>query len=59
MLKSVLDVTNDVKSIGFWINTALHEGGGKGQKIRIEGLELFHYFSGRRQRFLQWYLLID
>ncbi|CAM3863878.1 AraC family transcriptional regulator [Cytobacillus oceanisediminis] len=48
VLKSVLDVMNEVESIGFWINTALHEGGEKGQRIRIEGLELFHYFSGKR-----------
>ena len=48
VLKSVLDVVNEVESIGFWINTALHEGGGKGRRIRIEGLELFHYFSGKR-----------
>ena len=48
VLKSVLDIVNEVESIGFWINTELHEGAGKDQRIRIEGLELFHYFSGKR-----------
>ena len=48
VLKSVLDVVNEVESIGFWINTELHERAGKGQSIRMEGLELFHYFSGKR-----------
>ena len=48
VLKSVLDVVNEVESLGFWINTELHERAGKAQSIRIEGLELFHYFSGKR-----------
>jgi beta-xylosidase/AraC-like DNA-binding protein len=48
VLKSVLDIADDVESIGFWINTALHEGSDNGQRIRIEGLEFFHYFSGKR-----------
>src|SRR5690606_25014361 len=43
VLKSVLDVINQVESIGFWINTALHENDTNGQRIRIEGMELFHY----------------
>ncbi|SOC43538.1 helix-turn-helix domain-containing protein [Ureibacillus acetophenoni] len=48
VLKSVLDIVNEVESIGFWINTALHENDSNGQRIRIEGMELFHYFSGKR-----------
>ena len=48
VLKNALDVANDVKSIGFWINTELHERGKGDQRIQIEGLELFHYFSGKR-----------
>lgn len=51
VLKNVLDVANKVESIGFWINTALHEGESQSQKIRIEGLELFHYFNGKRPAF--------
>lgn len=48
VLKSFLDIAGEVKSVGFWINTGLHENDGKGQRIRIEGLELFHDFSGKR-----------
>lgn len=48
IFKNVLDVLGEVESIGFWINTALHEKNSKGQRIRIEGLELFHYLSGKR-----------
>ncbi|TSI11771.1 helix-turn-helix domain-containing protein [Lysinibacillus sp. BW-2-10] len=48
VLKSVLDIVDEVESIGFWINTALHEGESNGQRFQIEGLELFHYFSGKR-----------
>ncbi|KGR76871.1 helix-turn-helix domain-containing protein [Ureibacillus manganicus] len=48
VLKGVLDILNEVESIGFWINTALHENDSDGQRIRIEGMELFHYFSGKR-----------
>ena len=48
VLKGVLDVAGEVESIGFWINTELHEKVGKDQKIRLEGMELFHYFSGKR-----------
>lgn len=51
VLKSVLDVRDEVDSIGFWVNTALHESGERGQRIRTEGLELFHYFSGKRPAF--------
>ena len=35
----------------------IHENAGKGQRIRMEGLELFHYFSGKRPPFLRWCLL--
>lgn len=51
VLKNVLDVANDVTSIGFWINTELHEEDDSNLRIRMEGLELFHYFSGKRPAF--------
>ena len=51
VLKGVLDIAGEVESIGFWINTELHEKVGKDQKIRLEGMELFHYFSGKRPPF--------
>lgn len=48
VLKSYLDIMKLVDSVGFWINTALHENDTNGQRLKIEGLELFHYFSGKR-----------
>ena len=57
VLKGVLDVAGEVESIGFWINTELHEKVGKDQKIRLEGMELFHYFNGKLRHSLRCYLL--
>ena len=34
--------------MAFGLILQLHERAGKGQRIRMEGLELFHYFSGKR-----------
>lgn len=48
VLQNVLDISNEVESIGFWINTVVHESESDGQRIRIEGMELFHYFNGKR-----------
>lgn len=48
VLKNALDVANEVQSLGFWINTELHEEEKNSQLIQIEGLELFHYFCGKR-----------
>lgn len=48
VLQNVLDIADEVDSIGFWINTALHESESDGQRIRIEGMELFHYFNSKR-----------
>lgn len=48
VIKSALDIADEVETIGFWINTALHESDSNGRRIQTEGLELFHYFSGKR-----------
>lgn len=48
VLKSVLDLAGGIDSLAFWINTEKHEEGKTNLRIRLEGLELFHYFSGRR-----------
>lgn len=48
ILKSVMDVANEVKSLGFWINSELHEEEGKHRRIQLDSLELFHYFKGKR-----------
>ncbi len=48
VLKNALDVAQNVNSLGFWINTELHEKENNSRLIQIEGLELFYYFSGKR-----------
>lgn len=48
VLENMLDISDEVESVGFWINTAVHESESDGQRIRIEGMELFHYFDGKR-----------
>lgn len=51
VFKSALEVAKEVESIGFWINTELHENRVKNRGISIEGMELYHYFSGKRPAF--------
>ena len=48
VMKNVLEVSKDVQSLGFWINTELHEIGDQHHRIQMEGMELFHYFKGKR-----------
>ncbi|WP_077325095.1 helix-turn-helix domain-containing protein [Virgibacillus siamensis] len=48
VFKNALEIANEVKTIGFWINTEQHEKSGKNRDIRLEGMELYHYFSGKR-----------
>ncbi|ETI69621.1 helix-turn-helix domain-containing protein [Neobacillus vireti] len=51
VLKNALDLTNEIDSLAFWINTELHEEDKMNLRIRLEGLELFHYFNGKRPAF--------
>ena len=48
IMKTIFDLSSEVDSIGFWINTELHEEEQPGRNISLDGLELFHYFSGKR-----------
>ncbi|MEH7223699.1 helix-turn-helix domain-containing protein [Bacillus sp. JJ1566] len=48
LLKNVLDVSNDVKTVALWINTIAHEDTGKDLRYRMDGVELFHYLKGKR-----------
>lgn len=48
ILKNVLDIANDVKTVGLWINTIVHEDAGKDKRYRMDGVELFHYLNGKR-----------
>ena len=51
VLRSVLEIAGGVSSLALWMNTELHEKAVKGRNIRIEGMELFHDFGGRRPAF--------
>jgi beta-xylosidase/AraC-like DNA-binding protein len=48
VLKNVLDISNDVKTVALWINTIAHEEAGKDKRYRMDGVELFHYLKGKR-----------
>jgi beta-xylosidase/AraC-like DNA-binding protein len=48
ILYDALTVAKDVESLGFWMNTEIHERNAGGKKIPLEGMELFHYFNGKR-----------
>jgi beta-xylosidase/AraC-like DNA-binding protein len=48
VLKNVLDIANDVETVALWVNTIVHEEVGKDKRYRMDGVELFHYLSGKR-----------
>lgn len=48
ILKNVLDIANDVKTVGLWINAIVHEGAGNDKRFRMDGVELFHHLNGKR-----------
>ncbi|MHC5250773.1 helix-turn-helix transcriptional regulator [Listeria kieliensis] len=48
ILEALFDVSPEVAGIGFWINTELHEEENNKRNIRMDGLELFHFFNGKR-----------
>lgn len=57
IIKSALDVAEHVESMGFWINTHQHEKLSGHRNIRLEGMELYHYFSGKRPAFFAIHFL--
>lgn len=48
ILRTVLALSKEVESLGFWINNELHEKSIGSRNILIDGLELFHFFNGKR-----------
>ncbi|GHH98711.1 helix-turn-helix domain-containing protein [Neobacillus kokaensis] len=48
ILNDAITIADDVESLGFWINTEVHERMVGGRNIPLEGMELFHYFKGKR-----------
>ncbi|WP_028782396.1 helix-turn-helix domain-containing protein [Thalassobacillus devorans] len=57
VLKSAMEIASEVESIGFWINTEQHEKRDKNRRISLDGMELFHYFSGKRPVYFAMQLL--
>ncbi|WP_156288878.1 helix-turn-helix domain-containing protein [Oceanobacillus salinisoli] len=57
VFKSALEVAKEVESIGFWINTEQHENRVNSRGISIEGMELYHYFSGKRPAYFSMQFL--
>ncbi|MBF2374265.1 helix-turn-helix domain-containing protein [Listeria seeligeri] len=51
VLRTMLDLAPEVNALGFWINTELHEGEGSQLNISLDGLEMFHFFNGKRPAF--------
>ncbi|EUJ47953.1 helix-turn-helix domain-containing protein [Paenilisteria rocourtiae] len=51
IFQTMLAVSSELFGLGFWINTELHEDEWKDRNIRLDGLELFHYFNGKRPAF--------
>lgn len=51
VLKNALDIAKEVNTLAFWINTEMHEEEEMNRRIRLEGMELFHFFSGKRPAF--------
>lgn len=51
VLKTMIDLAPEVSALGFWINTELHEGDDSQLNISLDGLEMFHFFNGKRPAF--------
>lgn len=48
IFNTVLELSQEVQGLGFWINNEIHERVHNSQDLVSDGLELFHYFDGKR-----------
>lgn len=48
IFNTVIELSREVQGLGFWINNEIHERIHKSTDIVSDGLELFHYFNGKR-----------
>lgn len=48
IFKHAFEISSEVESVSFWINTEQHEKAEANKGIRLEGMEFFHYFNGKR-----------
>lgn len=51
ILKTVLDLSAEVAGLGFWLNSEIHGKNGGTRNPTVSGLELFHFFNGKRPAF--------
>ena len=51
ILKTILDLSTEVEGLGFWVNNEIHEQISGSRDILVDGLELFHFFNGKRPAF--------
>lgn len=51
IVNDLLALNHLVNGYGFWLNIEIYEKHGRSKKVQPDGLELFHYFSGKRPTF--------
>lgn len=48
IFNTVIELSQEVQGLGFWINNEIHERIHNSTDLVSDGLELFHYFNGKR-----------
>lgn len=48
IFNTVIELSQEVQGLGFWINNEIHERTHNSTDLVSDGLELFHYFNGKR-----------
>lgn len=51
ILKTVLELGAEVAGLGFWLNSELYGKNAGNRSAAVSGLELFHFFNGKRPAF--------
>jgi len=51
VFNNAISISDKVETLGFWINTETHEKSLDVNSIPLEGMEMFHYFNGKRPVF--------
>ncbi|WP_026568088.1 helix-turn-helix domain-containing protein [Bacillus sp. UNC41MFS5] len=51
VFNDAISISDTIETLGFWINTETHEKSLDMNSIPLEGMEMFHYFNGKRPVF--------
>ena len=51
VFNDAISISDAIETLGFWINTETHEKSLDMNSIPLEGMEMFHYFNGKRPVF--------